>query len=77
MIPENNVMISLNPWKKNSLAPWKYFSFAFHILKINSASHLLMDSFKVFKYVNLILWKEKYILGRIGFYFGGFGEKLN
>ena len=28
-----------------------------------------------FKYVNLILWKEKYILGRIGLYFGGFGEK--
>ena len=31
----------------------------------------------VFKYANLILWKEKYILGRIGLYFGGFGKKLN
>ena len=36
-----------------------------------------MYSFIVFKYVNLILWKEKYILGRIGLYFWGFGEKLN
>ena len=36
-----------------------------------------MYSFIVFKYVNLILWKELYILGRIGLYFGGFGEKLN
>ena len=34
-------------------------------------------SFMVFKYVNLILWQEKYILGRIGLYFWGFGEKLN
>ena len=25
----------------------------------------------------LILRKNKYILGRIGLYFGGFGEKLN
>ena len=30
---------------------------------------------KNFKYVNSILLKEKYILGRIGLYFGGFGEK--
>ena len=30
-----------------------------------------------FKYVILILWKEKYILGRIDLYFGGFGEKLD
>ena len=29
-----------------------------------------MYSFIVFKYVNLILWKELYILGRIGLYFG-------
>ena len=36
-----------------------------------------MYSFIVFKYVNLILWKELYILGRIGLHFGGFGEKLN
>ena len=31
-----------------------------------------MYSFIVFKYVNLILWKEHYILGRIGLYFWGF-----
>ena len=36
-----------------------------------------MYSFIVFKYVNLILWKENYILGRIGLYFWEFGEKLN
>ena len=30
-----------------------------------------MYSFIVFKYVNLILWKELYILGRIGLYFRG------
>ena len=35
-----------------------------------------MHSIIIFKYVNLILWK-KYILERIGSYFGGFGEKLN
>ena len=28
-------------------------------------------------YVNLVLKKEKYILGRIGLNFGGFGEQLN
>ena len=27
--------------------------------------------------MNLILWKERCILGRNGLYFGGFGEKLN
>ena len=31
-----------------------------------------MYSFIVLEYVNLILWKEKYILGRIGLYFGDF-----
>ena len=31
----------------------------------------------VFKYVVLILRKDKYILGRIGLYFWGFGETLN
>ena len=36
-----------------------------------------MYSFIVFKYVNLILWKELYILGRIGLHFEGFGDKLN
>ena len=30
----------------------------------------------VFKYANLILWIKKYILGRIGLHFGGFGKKL-
>ena len=28
-------------------------------------------------YVNLVLKKKKYILGRIGLTFGGFGEQLN
>ena len=40
-------------------------------------SHALLHSFIVFKYVLLILRKDKYILGRIGLYFWGFGEKLN
>ena len=31
-----------------------------------------MYSFIIFKYVNLILWKEENILGRIGLYFWGF-----
>ena len=48
-----------------------------------SLSHALLYSFIVFKYVILILnvililRKDKYMLGRIGLYFGGFGEKLN
>ena len=33
-------------------------------------------SFIVFKYVILILWKDKYILGRIDLYFWGSVEKL-
>ena len=40
-------------------------------------SDALLYSFIVFKYVILILRKDKYILGRIGLYFWGFGEKLN
>ena len=40
-------------------------------------SHVLLYSFIVFKYVILILRKDIYILGRIGCYFGGFGETLN
>ena len=32
-----------------------------------------MYSFIVLKYVNLIIWKENYILGRIGLYFWGLG----
>ena len=40
-------------------------------------SHVLLYSFIVFKYVILILRKDKYILGRIGLYFWGYGEKLN
>ena len=35
-----------------------------------------MYSFIVFKYVNLILWKENYILGRIGLYFWGESELI-
>ena len=31
-----------------------------------------MYSFIVFKYVNLPIWKEKYVLGRIGLFLGGF-----
>ena len=40
-------------------------------------SHALLYSFIVFRYLILILRKDKYILGRIGLYFGGFGKKLN
>ena len=36
--------------------------------------HVLVYSFIVFKYVILILRREKYILGRIGLYFWGGGE---
>ena len=35
------------------------------------------NSFIVFKYVALILRKEKYILGNIGLYFWGFEKKLD
>ena len=42
-----------------------------------SFSHALLYRFIVFKYVILILRKDKYILGKIGLYFWGFGEKLN
>ena len=42
-----------------------------------SFSHALLYSFIAFEYVILILRKDKYILGRIGLYFWGFGEKLN
>ena len=41
------------------------------------SSHPLVNSFIVFKYVNLIQKKEKYILERISLYFGRFGEKLD
>ena len=37
---------------------------------------MLLYSFIVFKYVILILRKEKYILGRIDLYFWWFGENL-
>ena len=43
----------------------------------SSLSHALLYSFIVSKYVILIIRKDKYILGRIGLYFWGFGEKLN
>ena len=43
--------------------------------------HALVYTFIVFKYVKLILWKEKYILVRIGLYFRYIGspswENLN
>ena len=35
-----------------------------------------MYSFIVFKYVKLTLWKENYILGRNGLYFGGEAELI-
>ena len=35
-----------------------------------------MYSFIVFKFVNLILWKGNYILGRFGLYFGGEAELI-
>ena len=41
-----------------------------------SLSHALLYSFIVFKFVILILRKEKYILGRIDLYVWGSGEKL-
>ena len=37
----------------------------------------IIYNFIVFKFVILILGKDKYILGRFGLYFWGFGEKLN
>ena len=46
-------------------------------LYIDHLKHALLYSFIVFKYVILILRKDKYILGRIGLYFWGFGEKRN
>ena len=48
-----------------------------YIYKANiklSLSHALLYSFIVFKYVFLILQKEKYILGKIGIYFGDLGR---
>ena len=41
-----------------------------------SLSHALLYSFILFKYVILILRKEKYILGRVDLYFWVSGEKL-
>ena len=41
-----------------------------------SLCHALLYSFIVFKYVILILRKEKYTLGRVDLYYWGFGEKL-
>ena len=35
---------------------------------------MCLSSFIDFKYLNVILWREKNILGRIGLYFCGFGE---
>ena len=47
-----------------------------YLYRYNVISHPLVYSFIGFKYVNLILWKEKNTLRRIGLYFLGFGEKL-
>ena len=41
-----------------------------------SLSHALLYSFILFKFVILILQKEKYILGRVDLYFWVSGEKL-
>ena len=41
-----------------------------------SLSHALLYGFIVFKYVILILRKDKYILGRNDLYFWGSGEEL-
>ena len=54
--------------------PYLYMYNVIYQVNIKSSA---MYSFIVFKYVHLILWKEQYTLGRIGLYFGGFGEKLN
>ena len=43
-----------------------------HIKRTLSHVHRVCD-----KYVNLVLKKEKYILGRIDLNFWGFGEQLN
>ena len=48
------------------------FTLKSHIKRTLSRVHRVCDV-----YVNLVLKKEKYILGRIGFNFGGFGEQLN
>ena len=41
-------------------------------------AHVLSHVYRVCDvYVNLVLKKEKYILGRIGLKFWGFGEQLN
>ena len=38
--------------------------------------HIIEINYMSFKDVILIIRKDKYILGRIGLYFWGFGEKL-
>ena len=38
---------------------------------------MCLSSFIDFKYLNVILRREKTILGRIGLYFCGFGERPN
>ena len=72
---EINYYMSCIPWLL-----YVMYSMVFTCIRQNiklSLSHALLDSFIVFKYVILILRKNKYILGRIGLYFWGFGEKLN
>ena len=48
LIPENNALISPTPWKKSTSAPWKYFSFAPQIPKINSASPQIPENISLF-----------------------------
>ena len=58
-----------------SCIPW--LSHVFTCTRQNmklSLSHALVYSFIIFKYVILILLKEKYILGRIGLYFWDLGR---
>ena len=46
----------------------------FIVTEYAALSHLLYSFIVFFKYVNLIIWKEIYILGLNGLYFGGFRE---
>ena len=55
---------------------WHSLSLPYNYIKRTLTHvHRVCDVYVV--YVNLVLKKEKYILGRIGLNFGGFGEQLN
>ena len=56
-------------WKENI-----FFRKMFIVTEYSASSHLLYSFIVFFKYVNLIIWKEIYILGLNGLYFGGFRE---